>query len=269
MLRRRGTGLRLGIVLFAALGAAGLAACELVLGTLPPVADAGASGGQGAGGGGADGGTTSSSATTGGSAGGGCASTCPGPLSGPSSGKASCDAGHCTLDCNTTTPLDCTAAVGEAACVDPKTDPQFCGDCGGQCAGGEYCDAGKCAPFQCPLGPGITVCKGACTDTQSDTNNCGTCGKVCTLQSCVSGTCVTLSCGSLASCSGLCVDTMTDPANCGGCNMPCSKGQVCIAGSCAPYVAASGSWECGTITPLSQPCVLDGQNFCTSAGSCP
>lgn len=63
-----------------------------------------------------------------------------------------------------------------AGCVDPQSDPDFCGaagDCadanvGAQCVVGQTCVAGEC---QCDVG--FVVCAGACVDPNSDHGFCG------------------------------------------------------------------------------------------------
>lgn len=75
-------------------------------------------------------------------------------------------------------------------CVDPKSDPAHCGECGKACPDGDRCTAGVCE-LACP--PGANACGGrTCLDLATDAKNCGACGKTCAdTEDCVAGTCVT------------------------------------------------------------------------------
>jgi hypothetical protein len=76
--------------------------------------------------------------------------------------------------------------------VDLATDPSHCGSCGGTCATGEVCSAGRC---DCPAGK--TACAGAgadggkaCVDLTTDFSSCGSCGRQCPDGgACASGSC--------------------------------------------------------------------------------
>jgi hypothetical protein len=74
-------------------------------------------------------------------------------------------------------------------CVELRTDPQNCGDCGVTCVAPRVCADAACADV-CPAGQ--TLCDGGCFDLNTDPNACGTCGHACAAdQYCSSGTCYT------------------------------------------------------------------------------
>jgi hypothetical protein len=129
----------------------------------------------------------------------------------------------------------CGADAGAAACVDLRTDPENCGDCGVVCADNESCLAGSCQPTPCA--PGFLVCPDAdggasCTDVAVDVNNCGGCGNSCgTFSLCSGGACSCqpgfTSCG-----AALCVDTYSDANNCSACGAACLACEDCAGASC-------------------------------------
>lgn len=68
-------------------------------------------------------------------------------------------------------------------CVDPGTDPTYCGQTGMMC--GAYCDQGQCTATCSAIN-----CSGVCTDTDIDPLHCGNCMTKCSAdQVCVNGTC--------------------------------------------------------------------------------
>ncbi|MDQ3032929.1 MAG: hypothetical protein M3Y87_10965 [Myxococcota bacterium] len=71
-------------------------------------------------------------------------------------------------------------------CVDGRSDPDHCGGCGIECAAGEVCSAGVCAPTCIPP---LVLCDGLCIDVSSDPDNCGACGVVCASGICIDGEC--------------------------------------------------------------------------------
>jgi hypothetical protein len=243
------------VVGVAAVVVLGSGACELVLGTLPPVPDGGPGSGGGAG-------STTASSTT--------ASSTTGTTGSGTTGNG----GGCPVD-----ETACPLAGGGHACADLATDPQFCGSCGTHCGGGTTCIGMACVAA-CP--PGLTPCGETCVNPQSDPNNCGGCGgnHVCPPQisvdaACQAGGCV-LSCMSgMTSCSltggkTACVDVTNDPTHCGVCATSCTMSEVCAGGVCQPYVPASSCLECGIDgSALTKCCSLDGQTFCTSGTACP
>src|SRR4051794_27844556 len=62
----------------------------------------------------------------------------------------------------------CTQCSGE--CVDTRTDPRHCGNCGTACAPGSVCSSGTCAQA-CP--PTEIACAGGCVDPQTSKTHCG------------------------------------------------------------------------------------------------
>jgi hypothetical protein len=203
----------------------------------------------------------------------GSCSPCAPPVSGSLTGKATCGSATCGISCNTTQSLDCPVTFG-TACVDPKTDPQFCNDCSTHCPGGKTCQNGACTAT---CGPHLSPCGSACVDLQSDPNHCGTCTTVCNTVSpnCSAGACalVTSGCASgLTACSvgslTACVDLMKDPTHCGTCGKACNADQVCSGGTCTPYIFASAGWECANQTDLTVYCQSSG--ICVGTGlACP
>ncbi len=71
-----------------------------------------------------------------------------------------------------------------APCVDVRSDPDNCGDCGTICGTGEVCTSGACV-----CGPAALVCGGTCVDPTSDPSNCGACGRSCGAGTCAGGDC--------------------------------------------------------------------------------
>jgi len=139
-------------------------------------------------------------------------------------------------------PAVCPAdhAICNGACIDPKSDPTNCSQCGKSCAFNEGCKDGACF-LLCP--PGMTACGGACVDTGSDLANCGACGQACeSLLLCSAGVCKS-TCGSgLTRCTTgaapICADLMNDPKYCGACGTACGATERCTAGKCTSYCAA-------------------------------
>jgi hypothetical protein len=285
-----------GAVLAAALGLATAAGCELVLGDLPPIAqpDGGGAGGTT----GTTSPTTTATGTTTTLADGGCdpgltacdgacvdeqadpthcgscGNACFSPVSGGLTGAPKCGGGSCDVTCNTTTPLDCAVMSGHA-CVDPQTDPQYCHDCNTHCPGGKTCQGGACVA---KCGPQLTSCNGSCVYLPSDPSHCGACTTACnSVSPSCNGACILLSLGGCGTgqtaCpidGGLtaCADTTKDPTHCGACGTACAADQVCIAGTCTPYIFVSAAWECGNGNSLSTYCQSSG--VCVGAGvACP
>jgi hypothetical protein len=183
------------------------------------------------------------------------------------------------VTCNASTSLECAPSKGGKACLSATSDPQFCGNCTTQCAGGTDCVNGACAAA---CQPGETLCNGTCTNLQSDPYNCNACGNSCpgllnSDKSCQAGGCVTACSGGLTACtvtSGLssgsaCVNLQKDPTHCGACGTACGNNQVCDAGKCVPYILASACWECGDGNSMPLCCPLNGRTICTSAAACP
>ncbi len=127
----------------------------------------------------------------------GATATCSGAAAGTACGDGEvCSAGGCGLTCQAGL-LDCNGK-----CVDPQTDPNYCG-ANSACAGGSACGpsascyAGLCEPL---CAAGQVMCNGSCIDPLTDASFCG-----------ASGYCTGASAGSV-----------------------CPAAQTCVAGACTP-----------------------------------
>ena len=120
-------------------------------------------------------------------------------------------------------------------CVNPKTDPRYCGDCETACPSGNVCEKGSCIdPGDCRINglscTGFSYCEessGQCLPGCAESEQCSGANEVCDT--------VTHDCAcepGLAHCDGGCVDTENDPAFCGDCETACPSGHLCEAGSC-------------------------------------
>ena len=108
-------------------------------------------------------------------------------------------------------------------CVDPRNDPDHCGECGDTCNPNELCIDGVCVAEDCP--EFWDECDGGCTDTAVDALNCGACGRPCLFDEiCFDGRCFTyypdFGCGE---CPCDCAD---DGAIC--CFSEFTEGEVCV-----------------------------------------
>ena len=181
-----------------------------------------------------------------------------------------------------------------STCVDPNTDPNYCGasgDCAGANAGtacedGFACNGAGSCELSCQAG--LTDCSGTCVDTNRDPSNCGGCDDGAGSNTCAAGFACNgagsceLSCPTgLTDCSGTCVDTNVDSSNCGGCDdgagsNTCAAGSVCNgAGSCE-VSCGSNLALCGgaCVDPDTDPanCGVDsscgGGEVCAGSESC-
>ena len=147
-----------------------------------------------------------------------------------------------------------TCYPGEYACggrcVDPATDPDYCG-AGEDCTGGEACGAASfCSAGACwsPCESSQAFCDGQCIDPAASAAHCGAsglcqgaaAGVACRAdQVCSGGSCACPA--DRVACGEACVDPLTDAAHCGaslGClgaaaGEACTAGQVCDQGSCS------------------------------------
>jgi len=113
------------------------------------------------------------------------ASTDTGEVDSTSSNSPSCG-----LECSTNGWCSNTVLCS-GACVDVLADPNNCLGCGKQCAFGQSCAGGVCAPTKTSCPQGTSLCYGACFDLQTDPNNCGGCGHGCgsLAEGCGNGSC--------------------------------------------------------------------------------
>ncbi|MEW5849732.1 MAG: hypothetical protein AB2A00_13020 [Myxococcota bacterium] len=200
-----------------------------------------------------------------------------------------CNNGDCQQVITVTCPPGQVACNG--ACVDPSTNPLYCGaygDCfggteeGQQCGPGQVCNgAGECAAT---CAQGYVSCNGRCVDPLTDAGYCGAYG-TCTGggagQACAQGDvcnglgeCTANCAPGFAECNGRCVDPDTDNSYCGAspdCSNDgyvCAGGQVCngagtCANNCIPgYVNCDG--RC--VDPDSDPAHCGAYGACTGGG---
>ena len=146
-------------------------------------------------------------------------------------------------------------------CINPKSDPQFCGAQDG-CYNAKSCFAGQsCVNGSCECPSGTTLCGESCVTTSIDMNNCGGCGIICNSEheACVNGECKRTSCDTedealcFSGDSNVCVYKMIDPNNCGGCGYRCAdhprdnaKIGGCNNGICT-YSCNDGYTLCGDV----------------------
>jgi len=167
---------------------------------------------------------------------GSCGKTCAAsnPVCAGAAGSYSCVSG-----CPPAAPTACSGS-----CVDPTSNPNYCGGCDGGCT------------------TSIAHAQSTCTNS--------TCGVACDTN--------------YTSCSGACVDLLTDPNNCGGCGSShaCPSGDTCVEGGCqapapeagtdaAPGGPDTGAPEAGGTVPCpAGGCPTSGPSGWTSCpfGSC-
>ena len=133
--------------------------------------------------------------------------------------------------------ISCTEPlrICESSCINPDSDPRYCGGCETACLQGEVCEAGDCLnPGDCRSNgvgcSGFTYCdegSGDCVPGCSRSEQCAGAREVCDTSAhecvCAAG---------FDACDGECVDTADDPRYCGGCQTACPQGNVCEAGNC-------------------------------------
>ncbi len=120
-------------------------------------------------------------------------------------------------------------------CVNPQSDPRYCGDCETSCPIGYVCEVGSCInPGDCRTNSvgcsGLTYCdedSGNCLPGCEEAQQCSGEHEVCDSDTheCVCGP-------TFERCDGLCVNTQIDPTYCGECTLSCLQGQTCVAGIC-------------------------------------
>lgn len=156
-------------------------------------------------------------------------------------------------------------------CTNTDSDPENCGECGGECGPGEGCMAGECERFGCSSGQ--VECADGCVDLHRDPDNCGDCGTVCAAgESCSEGACVNLCPEGQMSCGSTCIDPETDLTYCGATHCgedgmggaasedtlgeTCDSGNKCVDGACV--------LDCGTLLACNGSCIdpLNDPTYC-------
>lgn len=157
-------------------------------------------------------------------------------------------------------------------CVDLKSDPEHCGECGKACPGTQACVAGACAT-SCPTGELLCTSSGktACVNPKGDNANCGMCDKRCKAgEVCYAGTCST-SCQGETLCvpeggvQGYCANLKNDNANCGKCGSACNSTEACLSGVCTGSCTMSQTL-CGADAGKPYCALLDSDN--SNCGAC-
>jgi hypothetical protein len=178
----------------------------------------------------------------------------------------------------------CKGTICDGACVDIRTDPRNCGECGKKVCAGEICAEGKptCAPLLEPCAAPVG-CLG-CKETQDDPVNCGFCGRQCgetEVESCRLRVCVRgISCtpprvrcpSPTKPLGGGCFDLNSDLFHCGTCDNACGAGQYCANGKCVDYRSAPGcsTCPCKVCADAAPTCCLYAfRPTCTASPSCP
>jgi len=209
----------------------------------------------------------------------GAAGACTGGTRGTDCGPDRvCFDGVCTDGCPPLS-LEC-----DGRCVDPRTDPLFCGatgDCqaddrGAVCDPPARCGGGVC---QLPCEPGELRCGDACIDPRTDAMFCGATegcmgeaiGAICALDEvCQDGLCARCPDGELV-CDGACTDPLTDGAHCGASAdcMAADAGAVCIDGDACVDGLCSDRCD-GELLLCDGACIdpLVDRSHCGASGDC-
>ena len=178
-----------------------------------------------------------------------------------------CSNGACTTTCGQG-QLTCSVN-GAPTCVDPRTNPTFCGatgDCKGgnvgvTCPGGTVCTGGAC---KTTCSSGQVNCNGVCVDPLTDNTYCGVnagCfgGQTCPPgQVCSAGQCSTTCAPTQALCNGQCVDPKTSPSNCG----------AAPGGSCSSATSGDPNYQGQACGPLTQCGAPAGSSTYTCRSTC-
>jgi hypothetical protein len=209
----------------------------------------------------------------------------------------------CGAECSSEDELCCLDELsGALVCRDFMDDDENCGGCGVVCEWDEVCLEGLCAQGQgyscweteCPAG---TFCRSEHWWTQTDpqcvallvdNDNCGWLGHECAdNRTCANGLCALkrrmpcdAACAAGESCCWVwgeqtCVDTENTFLHCGSCDNACSLGEVCLAGSCEPWLLAFdpcpfGLVNCGVADEVAcQSLATDEQNCGACWNKCP
>jgi hypothetical protein len=155
--------------------------------------------------------------------------------------------------------INCEAPLVLCAseCVNPDSDPRYCGDCITSCPAGFVCESGECmSPGDCRnnrLGcSGISYCDentGECLPGCTDATQCSGEHEVCNT--------ATHECDcaqDFERCDGSCADLQNDPEYCGDCARSCSLGNDCVEGMCRdPGDCRTNGIGCSGFTYCDQP----------------
>ncbi len=134
-----------------------------------------------------------------------------------------CDDGFCTCRPET---INCNGT-----CVDPRNDPDHCGDCWDECPpSAPLCGDGECIP-DCDDFP--DTCSDSCTHLEFDPLSCGSCGFLCG----VAETCVDSECVGYAQLDPLACSECPCPGLCDG---PCCFSEILDANICVDALDCPG-----------------------------
>ncbi|MBT8469885.1 MAG: hypothetical protein KJN97_14170 [Deltaproteobacteria bacterium] len=142
------------------------------------------------------------------------------PDGGPTDGVVGCEAPFTLCD---------------EECVNLRSDPRYCGDCGVACPSGYVCELGGCTdPGDCRTNGlgcnGFTYCDGASGDCLRGCTLDEQCARDHELCDAETHECVCEI--GFDRCGFECINTLIDPRFCGDCGTPCPPGQVCELGGC-------------------------------------
>jgi hypothetical protein len=240
-----------------------------------------------------------------------CGGTCIDPTSdrihcNATTGCGTSGVGSAGTDCSLTGQVCTNSAcvvscpIGQVncggTCINPNTDPSFCGATGLCGAGGNGSPGANCASTvgagavcssaTCGCPSGQVSCAGTCIDPSTNRTYCGAAGDCaglndgtdCALigQICVSGGCAVTCPSGQVNCGGTCIDPTTNEAHCGAtgacgaggngtagasCAISVGAGAVCSGSACS---CPNGGVSCGAscIDPATS------QTFCGANTNC-
>ncbi|MCS6858045.1 MAG: hypothetical protein NZM37_10080, partial [Sandaracinaceae bacterium] len=188
------------------------------------------------------------------------------------------------VDVNIDAPCPAPLVNCGGRCINPNTDPQFCGAdqaCQGyrSCRGQELCIDGQCR-LDCD--PGYINCEGYCVNPLTDPRYCGAREPDCQMGSacppgrfCALGRCAESCPPGLYPCFGTCIDPSIDRRFCGvgpdctGGAGSCLAGEACIGGECVMDCPA-GLIACGgrCVNPQIDRTFCGARPDCTGGRVC-
>ena len=218
-----------------------------------------------------------------------------------------CNLGVCEQVCQDQERIICHVPGAGNQCIDPQTNPKFCG-ARGKCNAedrenehykGEDCRTGDCVRGSCRLlectDENEMLCGTQCIDVTKNSDNCGGCGNNCANNlprnvtadvTCQERQCVYTCASGYQDCGSHgrnCVNLMQDAENCGSCGNVCDPAQqeycfngICQKNDCPGEYECSKSEQCLTNEPTGcgrscQVCgsVLNAQeSTCDDVGMC-